>query len=378
MTQLVDFILISGFAIISVIIVMLWFSKKRQLPQKLLIAILSIILMIIVTLYAHVHGLRTLFVISNLFESGARFLLAPLLYLYVKSIFVKEKSLIKSQLRHFVPFLLYLLLFSIPVLISRFYGGFIAEYLNFFTGTTYTALVKDIYLLVYIFLSAKLLMEFKEKMKSNYSSFKQMNSGWLDKLLVGFLLVTLFDLLVITYRNIFRPDLPWDIGLFSLFFLILITIYLGFQGLRQTKIYLPEFLIDPKAQNGAEVNFSPKSVVSQEEFRILKTRLEHAMIKEQPYLLQEITLNMLADKIETTDKKLSAVLNQYMKISFYDFINQHRVEAVKEKLQSEEYEKYSLLGIAYTCGFNSKSSFYRAFKKETGSSPTLYKNQLAL
>lgn len=373
MTQLIDFVLISGFAIISVIIAMLWFTKKRQLPQKILIAILSIILIIIVTLYAHVHELRTLFVISNLFEDGARFLLAPLLYIYVKSIFVKEKNLLKGHLLHFIPFLLYWLFASIPRFVSRLYGEQIVDYLSLFNGTSFMAIVKDIYLLIYIFYSAKVLFSFEQKMKSNYSSFKETNSGWLKNLLIGFLLVTLFDLLVLTTLNVFNPNLPWDIGLLSLCFLILVTIYLGYQGLRQSKIYLPEFLMDSEAENIKEPRGSTKLVVSKEEFQILKARLEEVMINEQPYLLQELTLNMLADKIETTDKKLSTVLNQYMKISFYDLINQYRVEAVKDKLQLQEDEKYSLLGIAYTCGFNSKSSFYRAFKKETGISPMTYK-----
>lgn len=376
MIQLFDFVLISGFAIISVIVVMLWLSKKRQLPQKLLIAILSLILIIIVTLYAHIHGLRTFFMIINLIEDGARFLIAPLLYIYIKSIFVKEESLIKNHLPHFIPFLLFFMFFSIPRFIDRIYGEYIVESLNFYAGPSHSAIVKDFYVLIYFFLSVKLLGKFKKKMKSNYSSFELMNSGWLNRLLVGFLIVALFDLLLIAYRNIFQPALPWNIGLLSLCILIFITIYLGFQGLKQTKVYLPEFLIDSESENRSEVNGNMNSIVNHEEFQILKTRLDEVMTKEQPYLLQELTLNMLAEKLETTDKKLSVVLNQYMDISFYDFINQYRIEEVKQMLASKGVEKYSLLGVAYTCGFNSKSSFYRAFKKETGISPTEYKKRI--
>ena len=378
MIEFADFLLISGFTVISVIMVMLWLSKKRQLPQEILIGILSLILIIIVTLYANVHKLKNLFIAVNLIEDGARFLIAPLLFIYIKSIFVKEKNLIKSHFLHFAPFLLFWSLFSVPKFVSRIFKEPVIEYLNFFNGTTYLALLKDVYLLVYIYLSAKLLMEFRIKMKSNYSSLKEMNFGWLNKFLAGFLLTCLFDLSVLTYYNIFHPDFPWDIGLLSLCFLILVTIYLGYQGLRQSKIYLPEFLMDSEYENQSAGNVNIKPLIDQKESKILKTRLEEVMLDEQPYLLQELTLNMLAAKIETTDKKLSVVLNQYMKISFYDLVNQYRVAAVKENLQLEENQKYSLLGIAYSCGFNSKSSFYRAFKKETGSSPTAYKMEKTL
>lgn len=117
--------------------------------------------------------------------------------------------------------------------------------------------------------------------------------------------------------------------------------------------------------------------LQKEEADVLLNTLQQVMEYEKPYLKQEITLNSLAELVGTTDKKLSALLNHILDISFYDFVNKYRVEALKEKLQCKEYEKYTLLGIAYSCGFNSKSSFYRVFKKETGISPATYKNRKA-
>ncbi len=128
----------------------------------------------------------------------------------------------------------------------------------------------------------------------------------------------------------------------------------------------------PVTKNGNKIEYLQK-----EEASVLLNTLKDVFETEKPYLKQELTLSGLAEIISTSDKKLSALLNHSLSTSFYDYVNRYRVEAVKEKLELVEYEKYSLVGIAYTCGFNSKSSFYRAFKKETGISPTLYKAQKA-
>jgi AraC-like DNA-binding protein len=87
-------------------------------------------------------------------------------------------------------------------------------------------------------------------------------------------------------------------------------------------------------------------------------------------------LNKLAKHIPTTDKKLSLLLNQYMNTTFYDFVNAYRVQSVKEKLASVDFDNLTLLGIAYESGFKSKTSFNRIFKKETGFSPSEYKKSL--
>jgi len=378
MKLLADFILLSGFALTTVILFMLAVSKKRQTPQNILMLFLSITLVIIITVASHLHELRNVFIFFNLFEDGARFVLGPLLFIYIKSIFVKDKNLVKAHLIHFLPFLLYLSTITIPIGISRILGSAIFDYLELLHGTAYLAVVKDLYWLLYIFLSTRLFLRFKTKMKSSYSSFKTANFGWINKFLLSCLLLVLFDLGVVFYRIVFITSISWDVGIISLCLLILLTIYLGYHGLRQSPIYLPQFLMERAEDQGDMQKKSPKSNLSEEELETIKNRLDEVLTNQKPYLQQELTLNGLADLVDTSDKKLSTVLNHSLRTSFYDFINRYRVEEVKVKLGLEEYQKYSLLGLAYTCGFNSKSSFYRAFKKETGISPTTYKKEKSL
>jgi len=63
-------------------------------------------------------------------------------------------------------------------------------------------------------------------------------------------------------------------------------------------------------------------------------------------------------------------------MNFNDFINNYRIEAVKTMFLNEEHKKSTLLGIAYDCGFNSKATFNRAFKKHTSCTPKEYLNTI--
>ena len=62
------------------------------------------------------------------------------------------------------------------------------------------------------------------------------------------------------------------------------------------------------------------------------------------------------------------IINENLYKNFFDFINTYRIEEMKKQLQGES--KYTILGIAYESGFNSKSSFNRIFKKYTGQTPS--------
>ncbi len=354
---------------------MLAISKKKELPQILLVFILGLIAIIFVTLYASLHKIKPLFIFAHLFEDGARFVIGPLVYIYIKSIFIKDKGLIKQNLVHFLPFLLYWLIFTIPRVYGVYLGQDVFDYLKLLRGTAYLAIVKDLFILLYILLSIRLFFKFKLAMKYNYSSFTNANYGWIRKFLIGLLLATLFDLGVGISYSLYKPSVDWDLGIVSAMFLVLVTIYLGYHGLKQSMIHLPKFLMDDQEIDKKGIGQSNKLNLSKEELNQINLKLEDVLFSEKPYLQQELTLSGLAELVGTSDKKLSALLNHSLNISFYDFINQYRVEEVKEKLKLEEYEKYSLLGLAYTCGFNSKSSFYRAFKKETGISPTAYKKE---
>ena len=84
----------------------------------------------------------------------------------------------------------------------------------------------------------------------------------------------------------------------------------------------------------------------------------------------------LAKKLKTNIAVVSKTINQGFGLNFNDFINNYRIEAVKEMFAKGKHKKSTLIGIAYDCGFNSKATFNRAFKKNTGLSPKDYLSQI--
>lgn len=106
----------------------------------------------------------------------------------------------------------------------------------------------------------------------------------------------------------------------------------------------------------------------------LQQKLEISLRENQLYLNQELSLAELAQQIDTSDKKLSTLLNQNLRTNFYDYINSFRIATFKQGVLEGKLSNLSIVGLAFQCGFKSKSSFYRAFKKETGMSPSQFIN----
>jgi AraC-like DNA-binding protein len=75
-----------------------------------------------------------------------------------------------------------------------------------------------------------------------------------------------------------------------------------------------------------------------------------------------------------TRAQLSEIINTEFKKNFNDFVNGYRVKAFKTMLKNGKHKQLSLLGVAFECGFNSKATFNRVFKKLTNLSPTQYLN----
>lgn len=105
-------------------------------------------------------------------------------------------------------------------------------------------------------------------------------------------------------------------------------------------------------------------------------RLERLVTDDKPYLECDLTLSDLAEAIGITSHQLSQVLSTQLGLSFFEYINGLRVEAVKATLSRPQSVGRPLLEIALECGFGSKSAFNEAFKRATGMSPSEYRRAL--
>jgi AraC-like DNA-binding protein len=106
-------------------------------------------------------------------------------------------------------------------------------------------------------------------------------------------------------------------------------------------------------------------------------KLEECMQSEKLYLNPELTLTILADKLSIPVKHLSQIINEHFGQNFNDFVNSYRIRAAISKLSDAKTREDKLLKIAFESGFNSKSVFNAAFKKNTGFSPSEFRQRLA-
>ena len=155
--------------------------------------------------------------------------------------------------------------------------------------------------------------------------------------------------------------------------LTVIIYFLGYYGIKQKPILSND---NPISQIETAPTQKPKyatSSLKDGEKEILIQRLTKSMEKEKPYLNENLTLKELADKLETSPNNLSQIINERFSKNFYEFINEYRINEVKSLLIDPEYSHYSMLGIAFECGFNSKSTFNSVFKQFTGKTPSEFK-----
>lgn len=103
--------------------------------------------------------------------------------------------------------------------------------------------------------------------------------------------------------------------------------------------------------------------------------LTNYMQKEKPYLTEDCNLQFISEQTGISGHHLSNVLNNKLKKSFSDFINEYRIEESKEFLKSADHYNLTIEAIGFECGFGSKSSFNKVFKKHTQLTPSEYRQK---
>jgi len=389
MKLLVDFILVSGI-VLTLIILFLLFKKnqKEQLPNTILVVFFFLLLFVSLSYYGQLHRIKWLYVVSFLPEDTIVWFVGPLLMLYIKSLFLRPKGLVKRHIIQFIPFLIYTLSISVPLWLSVIKGEYVFKNLGYMEDHIVlpVLMVGNIYLLGYMVFCLKLVNRYQSLIKHNYSTFTEHDFSWIKNLLIGSMAVISIDLFTGLYYFITEKELVIlgsSDGHLTILAMVILVAYLGYHGVGQSRMLLPEFLL---AQNEEPLEKMVKEekksnthpLLSDEELKNLEGRFHTVLVEQKLYLDENLTLGKIASLMDTTDKKLSFFINHHLHTTFYDLINKERVAMVKTQLHEKALQQYTLLGIAHNSGFKSKTSFNRIFKKETGLSPSEYVKQFKL
>lgn len=110
--------------------------------------------------------------------------------------------------------------------------------------------------------------------------------------------------------------------------------------------------------------------LSEETIQKYSIKLKKFMTEKKPFLEPQLTRVKLAEVLEIPSHHLAYIIKLKYNQTFNDFINTYRLELLLEMLDDQKYANYTLLALAYECGFNSKSTFNRFFKNHLGKTPS--------
>lgn len=111
------------------------------------------------------------------------------------------------------------------------------------------------------------------------------------------------------------------------------------------------------------------------ELKSYSQKLKQLLTSEKPYLNPELTRKDLADNLGLSEVYVSSILKNGLQTSFYKLINSYRVKEAILLIEKGKLNQITIEALAKEVGFKSKSTFNKAFKEETGTTPSAFINQ---
>lgn len=200
----------------------------------------------------------------------------------------------------------------------------------------------------YIFIASRIL----KKVKKNTAKELQTKShkaifSWLSLLLIGFVVIWISYVI-----NIVEETIPYIIGPIMYSVVVYFLSYKAFQ---------------------LKVTDLDGTIFKKNDDAALFQQITTLITGKKLYLDPNVSLSSLSETLGKTTQKTSAVINQYAKQNFNDFINYYRIQEAKKLLLSAAAQNYTIAAIAFDSGFSSLSSFNSSFKKFEGTTPSLYR-----
>jgi AraC-like DNA-binding protein len=342
--------------------------KKGNRRNNMLLGVLFILIAWNMgDLTLQINGIVVKWDFLQLIDDGFFLLYGPIIYLYTQGIIYKDFKLSGRHLLHLIP---YMLLTGLLL------------YLRDFTPITSEEIIKNdlpwqfysisalmyAHFFVYLGLTYKSLWKYRKIIKNKYSQIDQINLDWLSFSLKTFGLLTFISLIhnfiaLAENRSVFMVTL-----VLLLIFIFYFVNKVIFKALRQPEIFA-----------GITQNETTKylgSTLTPGQIEEYEAQLLVLLNTEKPFLNPQVTLADLSEKLSVSTKHLSQVINQSLNKSFFDFINSYRIQEAQQILKESRDDKLTILEVMYEVGFNSKSSFNTAFKKETGQTPTEFRKMI--
>ncbi len=364
--------ILNGFLIFSIIQAFLFaglFSSKKCRTSADMIMVSWLLLFSLHSFLILVNLNNENLQLFQIIPVNLTLLYGPVLLIYVNELRSKSNHKKRFLMWHFAPFFVYL---SLTFL---FFDSPLFQKILSLSGA--------ISGLLYCIITLLILKEHKNQIINLFSNTKGISLNWIEKLVNGVVIIWVVVFILVILKKIVQTEITmsWFFGAIPIF-----ISYIGYHGFKQQVIFqfvhnegngnnqteIENQLINQEQTRPNNLSYE-KSSLKEKDMELIFKLLENVMQNEKLFLQASLSLQQLSENVKTPQHHITQTLNIYKRQSFYDYVNAYRVEAFINKLQNGDAENYSLLGIAFDCGFNSKSSFNRVFKNITGKSPSEFK-----
>ena len=156
-------------------------------------------------------------------------------------------------------------------------------------------------------------------------------------------------------------------------FFVIAVVLLVVMKLNRQKVFTLSTTEDENVTENQEIGAQVPVSNPQYHKVLINNNLESVIVENRYYQDNTLTLQKLAQHLGTNRQYLSNHINQECHMTFYDYINDFRLEEAKAMLDSQSTEnQHSLEDISVMAGFNSYATFLRSFKKKYGQTPSQY------
>ncbi|MGB5497577.1 MAG: AraC family transcriptional regulator [Maribacter sp.] len=296
-------------------------------------------------------------------------LLFPLFFIYTQQVSVLSKDKTKYWLLYpgIASFLIQVAIFCLPyetkqvIYLNKWYDLFIWVF-----GSYYSWIIG--------IWNLRLLYRHRIEVKNTYSyvTFKELQ--WARIILIYLLSISVFThLLSYGYAKLFHYKVYLSI-------IDIIAIYwISYFGIVQRNIssVLTNKLYTHNLQDNS-IEQKESTIIEPNKLEEIMLKINDHMTRFESFTNMDLTIADLANDLKLHPKPVSTAINSRSQQNFNSYVNQFRIEKAKSLLAKEKMENLSIEGIGKEVGFHSKSAFYAAFRKETGTTPTKFIEQSKL
>ncbi|KII11837.1 AraC family transcriptional regulator [Phaeobacter sp. S60] len=304
-----------------------------------------------------------------------------LLWLYVRALTSEDDGPpIRQRLWHAVPILLAIsmvvLFWTIPKSLFAQNDLEFADLSQYIQAILiYFQLVEILFYIqvtLYLILIMKMLSRYRARLKDLFATTEDRELTWvwwITTTVGAYLLISiaeiLADLFEIEMFQLFSDASDLTNGLTSL----AITWVIGIWGVRQQPGLMPKPGGDTPPATDRELAAAKyeRSALTDDHAARIATKIERAMTRDMLYRDPNLSLWDLAKHISVTSNYVSQTLNMTLQSNFFDYVNKWRIQDAVTQLHDTDE---TILVIAHDVGFNSRSSFYNAFKREMNTTPS--------